>query len=127
MSALGRPAAALDESLAQGNKGDGEMAENDVMTPEEAARDRARRIAEGRERLPRTCTKYELVNALKALDPALLERVRAAYATDTDLQFFWNTVQELSRDNEDFARLAASLGATEEQLDALFAKVKEAR
>jgi hypothetical protein len=103
------------------------MAKNDVMTHEEAARDRARRIAEGRERLPRTCTKYELVNALKALDPALLERVRAAYASDADLQFFWNTVQELSRDNEDFARLAASLGATGEQLDALFAKVKEAR
>lgn len=102
--------------------------DNAQLTPADESRRRmAERIAEAAAHLPTTCTKYEFVNALAALDPALLEAVRAAYAANTDLQFFWNTVQELDRNNADFQRFAASLRATEEQLDEIFRKVKEMR
>lgn len=102
--------------------------DNAQLTPADESRRRmAERIAEAAAHLPTTCTKYEFVNALAALDPALLENVRAAYAANTDLQFFWNTVQELDRDNADFQRFAALLDATDAQLDEIFRKVKEMR
>ena len=60
---------------------------------------------------PRTvCTKYELVNALSAHFP--------------ELQFFWNTVNDLDRANADFQRFAQSLGISEAQIDAIFAALE---
>lgn len=88
----------------------------EVDAPEEPARE-----------LPATCTKYELVNALQELDPELLTSLRAAYAQYEDLQFYWNTVQELARGNGDFRRFALMLGADDAQLDALFARIAEDR
>ena len=102
--------------------------DNAQLTPADESRRRmAERTAEAAAHLPTTRTKYEFVNALAALDPALLENVRAAYAANTDLQFYWNTVQELDRNNADFQRFAAVLEATEEQLDEIFRKVKGMR
>lgn len=77
--------------------------------------------------LPTTCTRYELVEAIRKLDPALLDTLREAYDQSADLQFFWNSVQELNRNNADFSRLAQSLGATAAQLDAIFSAIAKAR
>lgn len=99
-----------------------------LPSPEAAARWREVDAPdEGLEPLPTTCTKYELVNAMQELDPELLTSLRAAYAQYEDLQFYWNTVQELDRNNGDFRRFALMLGADDAQLDALFAAIAEAR
>lgn len=71
----------------------------------------------------RKCTKYELVTCLQNFYPALLETFRVAYSANSDLQFYWNSVIELDRDNEDFKTAVALLGITEEQLDEIFSKI----
>ena len=74
--------------------------------------------------IPRTtCTKYELVTCLQTHFPELLASLRQAYAQSPDLQFYWNSVLDLDRDNADFRNLVQSLGVTAEQLDAIFAKI----
>lgn len=70
------------------------------------------------------CTKYELVNVLQAHFPALLEELRQAYAGSSELQFYWNTVNDLDRANADFQRFAQTLGITSEQIDAIFAALE---
>lgn len=72
-----------------------------------------------------TCTKYELVTCLQTYFPELLASLRQAYAASSDLQFYWNTVNDLDRSNADFQSFAHSLGVTSEQLDAIFAKIGE--
>lgn len=74
--------------------------------------------------IPRTqCTKYELVTCLQTHFPELLASLRQAYEQSPDLQFYWNSVLDLDRNNADFLNLAQTLGVTAEQLDAIFAKI----
>ena len=74
--------------------------------------------------IPRTqCTKYELVTCLQTHFPELLASLRQAYAQSPDLQFYWNSVLDLDRNNADFRNLVQSLGVTAEQLDEIFAKI----
>lgn len=75
--------------------------------------------------IPRHCTKYQLVRALRERFPELLTTLRQAYAADPELQFFWNTVNDLDRENPDFAAAVEKLGIPEAQLDAIFAAVEE--
>ena len=75
--------------------------------------------------IPRTqCTKYELVKCLQENFPELLDSLRTAYAQSADLQFYWNSVLDLDRNNVDFQHLAETLGVTSEQLDEIFAKIE---
>ena len=69
------------------------------------------------------CTKYELVKCLQENFPELLDSLRTAYTQSAELQFYWNSVLDLDRDNADFLNLAQTLGVTPEQLDAIFAKI----
>ena len=71
-----------------------------------------------------TCTKYELVSALSTHFPELLAELRQAYAASADLQFYWNTVNDLDRANSDFQRFAQTLGISEAQIDAIFAALE---
>ena len=73
-----------------------------------------------------TCTKYELIRALREHFSDLLAELRQAYAADPDLQFFWNTVNDLDRENADFQAAAEKLGIDAATLDAIFAAIKEA-
>ena len=73
-----------------------------------------------------TCTKYELVKALRERFPALLVTLTKAYAADAELQFWWSSVLDLDRNNADFQAAAGRLGITAEQLDAIFAAIGEA-
>ena len=74
--------------------------------------------------IPRTmCTKYELVTCLQNHFPELLASLREAYAQSSDLQFYWNSVLDLDRNNADFQTLAFNLGITTDQLDSIFAKI----
>ena len=74
--------------------------------------------------IPRTqCTKYELVTCLQTHFPELRASLRQAYAQSAELQFYWNSVLDLDRNNADFQSLVNSLGVTAEQLDAIFAKI----
>lgn len=107
---------------------DGSVFASAVALPSPEAASRWREVdapAEDQEPLPTTCTKYEFVNALKEL--GLYDTLYAAYAQSPELQFYWSTVQELDRDNGDFWRFATMLGADAAQLDALFARIAEAR
>lgn len=70
-----------------------------------------------------TCTKYELVACLSEHYPELLVTLRAAYAVNTDLQFYWNTVVQLDRNNADFQSAVSQMGITDEQLDEIFGKI----
>ena len=67
------------------------------------------------------CTKYELVRCLQTHFPELLASLRNAYAESPDLQFYWNSVLNLDRENADFQAITATLGITSEQLDEIFA------
>lgn len=92
-----------------------------IITPEEwAAKEAARRTAKTART---TCTKYELVTCLQNHFPELLDSLRTAYAQSSELQFYWNSVLDLDRNNTDFQNLVNSLGVTESQLDAIFAKI----
>ena len=74
--------------------------------------------------IPRTqCTKYELVRCLQENFPELLASLRQAYAQSADLQFYWNSVLDLDRNNADFQNLAQTLGVSSEQLDEIFSKI----
>ena len=74
---------------------------------------------------PRTqCTKYELVTCLQNHFPELLESLMDTYAVTPDLQFYWNSVLDLDRNNPDFQNLVSRLEITESQLDAIFAKIE---
>lgn len=70
------------------------------------------------------CTKYQLVTCLRTHYPALLTTFRTAYAANTDLQFYWNTVNDLDRNNEDFKVAQQALGITDEQVDEIFSKIE---
>ena len=70
------------------------------------------------------CTKYELVNVLQAHFPWSMAKLRAAYDANTDLQFYWNSVVELDRNNADFQAFADKLGITSEQIDEIFAALE---
>ena len=75
--------------------------------------------------IPRTtCTKYELVTCLQTHFPELLASLRQAYTQSAELQFYWNSVLDLDRNNADFQQLAETLGVTSEQLDAIFSKIE---
>ena len=75
--------------------------------------------------IPRTqCTKYELVTCLQTHFPELLASLRQAYAQSAELQFYWNSVLDLDRNNADFQNLADSLWITSAQLDAIFSKIE---
>ena len=96
-----------------------------TMTEEEAQEWRGAHITY-RPPVPRTtCTKYELVTVLRERFPELFEALREQYVIDPELQFWWNTVNDLDRDNADFAAAAEKLGVTSEQLDEIFAAVEE--
>lgn len=69
------------------------------------------------------CTKYELVTCLQTHFPDLLARLREAYASNQNLQFFWNSVLNLDRENVDFQSIVATLGITESELDEIFQKI----
>lgn len=74
--------------------------------------------------IPKTmCTKYELVTCLQKYFPELLANLRTAYAQSPDLQFYWNSVLDLDRNNADFRNLVQNLGVTSEQLDEIFSKI----
>ena len=73
-----------------------------------------------------TCTKYRLITVLRERFPELLAALRQAYAADADLQFWWNSVNELDRNNADFAAAAEKLGIDVATLDAVFAAAGEA-
>lgn len=70
------------------------------------------------------CTKYALVTCLQTNFPELLARFREAYAQSAVLQFYWNSVLDLDRNNADFQNLVQSLGVTSEQLDEIFSKIE---
>ena len=70
------------------------------------------------------CTKYELVTCLQTHFPELLTRFREAYTQSTVLQFYWNSVLDLDRNNADFQNLANTLGVSSEQLDEIFSKIE---
>ena len=72
-----------------------------------------------------TCTKYELVTALRERFPELLTALREAYKADAELQFWWNTVNDLDRANPDFAAAVKKLGIDAAAIDAIFAAVGE--
>ncbi|MBR0422944.1 MAG: hypothetical protein IJI85_10265 [Clostridia bacterium] len=73
-----------------------------------------------------TCTKYELVAALREHFPELLAELRQAYATDAELQFFWNSVNDLDRNNADFGAICERLKIDAATLDAIFDVIPEA-
>lgn len=77
--------------------------------------------------LPTECTKYEFVKALKEMNMEYFNRLLEAYNTIPELQFYWNTVKDLDRNNEDFLRLAGIVEATEDEINQVFRYVAIAR
>ncbi len=75
--------------------------------------------------IPRTqCTKYELVKCLQEHFPELLQMLKDNYAVTPNLQYYWNSVLDLDRNNADFQTQVNRLGVTSEQLDEIFSKIE---
>lgn len=70
-----------------------------------------------------TCTKYQLVGVLKEYYPQVFEQLRQAYASNSDIQFYWNTVNELDRTNADFIEAFEGLGFTAEFVEEVFGRL----
>lgn len=97
-----------------------------IVSPEEVLRDQQRRAANANisaER--RTCTKYQLVCVLQKCHQDLYKRLYEAYCENDQLKFYWNTVQELSKDNEDFKKFSEQLQISEELIDEIFKKIQD--
>ena len=73
--------------------------------------------------VPTTCTKYQLVGVLKEYYPQVFEQLRQAYASNADVQFYWNTVNELDRTNADFIEAFEGLGFTAEFVEEVFGRL----
>lgn len=71
-----------------------------------------------------TCTKYQLVCVLEANHQDMLLRLRNAYNQNEDLRFYWNTVQDLDRTNEDFKLAQQQLGMTDEEVESIFREIQ---
>lgn len=95
-----------------------------IITPAEWQAKQANRPQYKRTR----CTKYQLINCLTAYYPELLSALRTAYEAQTEqgaaLRFYWNSVLDLDRNNEDFQNACQLLGITEAQLDEIFSKIE---
>jgi len=71
------------------------------------------------------CTKYQLVTTLRNKYPTLFEELKQAYASDSELQFYWNTVNDLDRENLDFKSIVGKLDITSEQLTEIFNSIAD--
>jgi len=74
-------------------------------------------------KLPTTCTRYEFVKAIKEIGDDYYQRLFLAYSNSMEIQFYWNTVNELDRTNEDFIRLAKMLEVTDDEIYEVFRRV----
>ena len=70
-----------------------------------------------------TCTKYQLINVLKNYYPQLYQRLIEEYLHNNQLQFYWNSVNELDRYNQDFIKIVDHLGILQNQLNLIFQKL----
>lgn len=69
---------------------------------------------------PTECTKYEFVRAIRALDQSLYASLMRLYSSSVEIQFFWNTVNDLDRANADFQRLSDAAGLDDVKLYDIF-------
>lgn len=69
------------------------------------------------------CTKYDLVKCLREHFPEYLEKLKDAYGKDSHVAFFWNTVNDLDRNNAEFIELAHAIGFDDTQIDEVFSLV----
>ncbi|MCQ2378892.1 MAG: hypothetical protein MJ016_06760 [Victivallaceae bacterium] len=69
---------------------------------------------------PATCSRYQLVKILETRHPELLARFRSEYERNENLRFFWNTVNELDRNNADFRAVQAQLGIDDATVAGIF-------
>lgn len=69
------------------------------------------------------CTKYDLVKCLREHFPEYLEKLKDAYGKNSHVAFFWNTVNDLDRNNAEFIELAHAIGFDDTQIDEVFSLV----
>ena len=69
------------------------------------------------------CTKYDLVKCLREHFPEYLDKLKDAYGKNSHVAFFWNTVNDLDRNNEEFIELAHAIGFDDTQIDEVFSLV----
>lgn len=77
--------------------------------------------------LPTTCTKPEFVNAVKQISFDHYNKLLSAYSSLVEFQFYWNTVNELDRHDEDFIKLVSIFDDSSEEIDDIFRRVAIAR
>ena len=70
------------------------------------------------------CKKYQLVRCLETFHPAMLAEFRAAYVADADLNFYYNTVIELDRNDSKFKWAQEKLGVSDETVDEIFEGIR---
>ena len=69
------------------------------------------------------CTKYDLVKCLREHFPEYLDKLKDAYSKNSHVAFFWNTVNDLDRNNAEFIELAHAIGFDDTQIDEVFSLV----
>lgn len=76
------------------------------------------------------CSKYQFINAIKkydqetGADPSLYNTLIALYTNSPVFQFYWNSVLQLDRNNEDFQLLFQQAGLPISVLNRLFELVE---
>lgn len=70
--------------------------------------------------VPDTCTKYQFIAAIKQASDDLWQKLYQAYQTNLEFSFYWNSVNQLDRNDATFQSLANKLGATQDDIDVIF-------
>lgn len=70
--------------------------------------------------IPDICTKYQFIAAIKQVSDELWKKLYQAYQTDLEFSFYWNSVNQLDRNDTTFQYLASRLGAVQDDIDAVF-------
>lgn len=70
--------------------------------------------------IPDICTKYQFITAIKQASDDLWQKLYQAYQTNLEFSFYWNSVNQLDRNDATFQSLASKLGATQDDIDVIF-------
>ena len=93
-----------------------------IVSPDQARRNQEQRAANALISKNTVCTKYQLVSVIKEQYPELYTKLYDAYCSNEQLKFYWNTVQELNMENEDFKNFVSTLEIPMELVEEIFRK-----
>ena len=91
-----------------------------TVTEEEAETWKNEHQSEEPEKVILPITKYQLIKALKQHNQVFFDDLVNAYNFDSDLRFYWNSVNELDIHDQIFRQFAVKFNLSDEDIEELF-------